>query len=347
MTDEPIVMPEPVSKSAMINKIMTEIKTTDTSELPLGFDSGEEGALPTSPVTAADTAPAEPKVEVKESKSAKAARESKALRQARAKEVALQSQLEQANLSKKEVEDFKKIQELAKTNPKEALKLLGSDPLQAYQQMTDAWLQKDPEMQAKDPVQEKLKELDPYVEAIKKREAAAIERENQDNIRNMINTNVLPVLAKAEEYECLFGYFDPDNSMTPEQVKNVVAKSIFENAETYFKNTLGGDHNKLKKEFGNYETYFKKVADHLEKQVEQELEKMVQRTAKLNKFKSKFQQQSAKETVSEETNSSELPTLDAVVNSSSKTQDAPVAWQAKDITKAAAIQALLKKNNLA
>lgn len=352
MTDEqPIVMPEPVSKTAMLNKILTETKTTDTpADLPLGFDGDDEGALPTSPITEADVKGKTPDAEVKiETKSAKAARESRELRAAKTKEAELESKLSQALTKAQAADDFAKVKELISSNPKEALKLLGVESFNLYQTLTDQYLNGDKDMKPKDPMEERLKKAEDYATALKKRDDDARTKEEekttQENIKTMLARDIYPIIDKAEEYECLYDYFSSqDDKLTPEQVKNAVAKSIYDNANDHFNKNYSGNHQKLLKEFGNYQTYLSKVASHLETQLEQQIEKAAQKVAKLNKFKKSPKQSAAETTVSEETHSTEIPTLDEVVSNSSQTPAS--AWQPKDHNKAAAIQALLKKNGL-
>lgn len=349
----------PTSNQAMLNKLNAE---TPSEALPV-MNSEESDMLGGTVDSAAVIDPAVQSTEVvpekTESKSAKAARESRELRAARKQSADLKSQLEKVKASQGQAEQFTKIQEMFESNPKEAIKLLGKDPLTAYQKLTDQWLSQDPDMKEKDPIQEKLKQLDPYVESLKKKEAEYEEQKNQQNIASMITQNVNPVIeSKKEQLECLFDYFNPDGKANAEQVKQAVARNIFDNADWYFANKLGNDHKKLVAEFGNYQTYFTKVAEHLEKQLEQQLDQTVQRAAKLNKFKSRFQlqQEAKKESINNATddsgalpvldpNSTQEFTLDQVISNSSKANNNAV-FRSADHSKRAEIDALLAKNGL-
>lgn len=356
MTEQAQVqLPEPASKQEMINKLIAPA----SQELPLQTEAEQE-VLAVPPETSTETVKEEPAKKT-ESKSAKAARESRELRAARAEQARMKAELESLKGSKEQIQAFTKAQQLFKTNPKEAIKLLGGDPLTAYQQLTDSWLNKDKDMAEKDPVQKKLESIDPYLESIKKREAQLHEQQNQINITNMIANNVTPIIeTHKDKLECLYNYFTDDKS-TPDQIKKAVAKSVFDNADIYYDKNYGAktpqqqkeQHAKFLKEFGNYETYFTKVAEYLEKQLEQQLETAVQAASKLKKFKDKVP---AKKDVTSaaaatlpvlDPDSSDDSTLDQVVSALSKTSQAQTPeWRPSDYNKRAAINALLAKNGL-
>jgi hypothetical protein len=280
------------------------IETVNAINIPAANSTEAQQAAPQETTEEkAPAAEAKPEEAKPESKAAKAAQESKRLRAAKAEAAKMKAELQEAKGKAADAEKLSKVQELLASNPKEALKLLGADPHKAYQALTENFLAKDIDLQPKDPVSEKLKEIDPYLATLKEREQRLAAQENQNAIDRMISTNVLPaVLSDKTALECLFGYFDPDGKNAPEQVAQMVAKNVFENAEKLFQKQFQGTeqekHQQLIKKYGNYSAFFKEVAERLEKQVEQQLDQMVQRVQKLSKFKAKFQSQDIpKETV--------------------------------------------------
>lgn len=267
----------PATKTSLLHKLVSEQPTPTAEakqEVAAVVPPAETKAPPTEQAAVEDK---------KESKSSKAAKESKALRQAREEKAALQAELSKSKAVVEASAQLQKAQELFKTNPKEAIKLLGLDPNKTYQDLTDAFLAQDIDLQPKDQVKEKLKEIDPYLEQLK-------QQVEQQNVQIMITNHVAPTItAKRTELECLFGYFDPDGKNDAKQVEKAVMQCVFDNGADHFAKQYKGDHKELLKEFGNYPTYFEKVALHLEKQLEQELDKLVQRAERLPKFKNRFQ----------------------------------------------------------
>lgn len=302
--NQPISPPEPLSgasKTSLIQKMVGAPAAPPGASVPAAPASPDAPKTPTG--VASPEAPAASAEAPDEKKSTKAAKESKALRLAReereaakAERSALKAELEQAKAAREELKTFNEARELFTAGKvKDAIKLLGTDPLKAYQELTNNYLENDIDLKPKDPIQEKIKELDPYLESIKKREAALKEKEDAAIVASTIKTEVHPIFEKPEEYECMFDFYNPDGKRSLEETKELIAQNVFSEGARYLKEQLGGDYKRLLKEFGNNKTFFQKVAQHLEKQLEHQIEQTVQHAKKLSKFKTRFESASTGE----------------------------------------------------
>lgn len=310
MNDTVITAPNPAAEiQAFLAENPEPASTPVVEEKPAPAPEAKKEA--TTPPPASPPAKPEPTL------GSKAAKESKALRASKEKQATLEAKVAASAIAEQSATKLAKIEKLFKENPRAALIELGLEPTKTYMELTDRMLEQG--VVKTDPVEEKLKAIDPYLETLKKKERELEEARLQLDVKAMIQRDVFPVIAKTDDYECLYDFFSTDTSgkpLTSDQVKNLVAKSVFDNANDYFNNQLKGSNELLIKEHGTIEVFFTKIAAHLEKQLEDGLDQSIKKVARLNKFKNRLPtktEQSSKETVSDQI------TLDDVMNVSKET----------------------------
>lgn len=275
---EPIVIPEPptpASKSAQIKEMIS--KASGAAKEPA--EAAEQEAAE----------PAAKEQEEKPNKSREAVREARELRKAREEKQALERQLSELKGKAETADRFSKAQELFNAgNAKEAIRLLGGDPHKAYQALTDNFLAQDADL---DPVQEKLKQIDPYLETLKKKAADFDRMQAEIKTKEYVSSEVAPIVSQQEQFECLYEMFSEDNKgkkLSQSEVQKLVADTVYFNAERYFSTELGNNMKRLEKEFGNINAFYLMIAEHLENQLAGELEKSLARASKLSRFKDKL-----------------------------------------------------------